>query len=56
MKTGDWGVLEPLFRDPAGAVSELKAQFTNNRMKPWPNPVGVRAPSGWPVSFGFQVS
>ena len=32
-KTGVRAALGRLFRDPAGAVSELKAQFTNNGMK-----------------------
>jgi type IV secretion system protein VirB4 len=32
-KTGVRAALAQLFRDPAGAVNELKAQFTNKRMK-----------------------
>ena len=32
-KTGISAALSRLFRDPAGAVGELKAQFTNNTMK-----------------------
>ena len=32
-KTGLRAALAQLFHDPAGAVNELKAQFTNNRMK-----------------------
>ncbi len=32
-KIGVSAALAQLFHDPAGAVSELKAQFTNNRMK-----------------------
>ena len=32
-KTGVGAALARLFRDPAGAIGELKAQFTNNSMK-----------------------
>ena len=32
-KTGVGAALAQLFRDPAGGVAELKAQFTNNAMK-----------------------
>ena len=32
-KTGVGAALARLFRDPAGAVGELRAQFTNNSMK-----------------------
>src|SRR5271154_5278400 len=32
-KTGVAAALAQLFRDPAGAIGELKAQFTNNSMK-----------------------
>src|SRR5271163_2750338 len=32
-KTGIAAALAQLLRDPAGAIGELKAQFTNNRMK-----------------------
>ncbi|HEV2396016.1 MAG TPA: DUF87 domain-containing protein [Candidatus Sulfotelmatobacter sp.] len=32
-KTGVMAALAQLFRDPAGAANELKAQFTNSRMK-----------------------
>jgi type IV secretion system protein VirB4 len=32
-KTGVGAAFSRLFRDPAGAIGELKAQFTNNNMK-----------------------